>query len=115
MVSAPSVDLFEQQPESYRNAVLPPNVRARVAVEAAHPQSWHKYVGLDGATVCMNSYGASAPAKILFEKFGLYGSEYRGSGEEGAEEVELCSREELRAARGRAVLGCFILIPPYPI
>jgi len=71
VVSAPSTELFDAQPESYRNEVLPPAVRARVAVEAAHPQSWHKYVGLDGATVAMNSYGASAPYKTLFEKFGF--------------------------------------------
>ena len=71
VVSAPSLELFDKQPESYRNTVLPPDVRARVAIEAAHPQSWFKYVGMDGATVCMNSYGASAPAKTLFEKFGF--------------------------------------------
>ncbi|MCW8130928.1 MAG: transketolase [Planctomycetota bacterium] len=71
VVSAPSTDLFDAQTESYRNEVLPPGVRARVAVEAAHPQSWHKYVGLDGAVVGMNRYGASAPYKTLYEKFGF--------------------------------------------
>ncbi|MBI3831048.1 MAG: transketolase [Planctomycetes bacterium] len=71
VISAPSVELFEKQSESYRNEVLPAEVRARVAVEAAHPQSWHKYVGLDGAVVGMERYGASAPYKILYEKFGF--------------------------------------------
>jgi len=71
VVSAPSFELFDAQPQSYRDEVLPPQVRARVAIEAAHPMSWNKYVGLDGGYVCMNGYGASAPAKVLYEKFGF--------------------------------------------
>lgn len=71
VVAAPSLELFDQQSQSYRDEVLPPTVRARVAVEAAHPMCWFKYVGLDGAVVGMNTYGASAPAKVLFEKFGF--------------------------------------------
>ena len=64
VVSMPCWELFDAQPAEYRDAVLPPDVRARVAVEAAHPVCWHKYVGLDGALVCMNSFGASAPCKV---------------------------------------------------
>jgi transketolase len=71
VVAMPSMELFEAQPKEYRDQVLPLDVRARVAVEAAHPVCWHKYVGLDGALVCMNSYGASAPYKLLYEKFGI--------------------------------------------
>lgn len=71
VVSAPSLDLFEQQSEEYRNSVLPKNIRARVAVEAGGGFGWERYVGLDGATVTMNGFGASAPAGILQKKFGF--------------------------------------------
>jgi transketolase len=71
VVAMPSMELFESQPKEYRDAVLPPEVKARVAVEAGHPMCWHKYVGPEGALVCMNSYGGSAPYKALFEKFGF--------------------------------------------
>lgn len=71
VVSMPSLDLFEQQSDSYKESVLPKQVRARVAVEAAADFGWGKYVGLDGQTVTMKSFGASAPAKVLFEKFGF--------------------------------------------
>jgi len=71
VVSMPSMDVFEQQPEEYKEKVLPKNVRARVAVEALSYFGWDRYVGLDGTTVTMNSFGASAPAGILFEKFGF--------------------------------------------
>lgn len=71
VVSMPCMDLFEQQDEAYKDAVLPKDVRARVAVEAASDFGWGKYVGLDGATVTMSGFGASAPAKLLFEKFGF--------------------------------------------
>lgn len=71
VVSAPSLDLFEQQSEEYRNSVLPKNIRARVAVEAGGGFGWERYVGLDGATVTMNGFGASAPTGILQKKFGF--------------------------------------------
>lgn len=71
VVSMPCVDLFEQQPAEYKESVLPKNVRARVAVEAASDFGWQKYVGLDGATVTMKGFGASAPAATLFKKFGF--------------------------------------------
>lgn len=71
VVSAPSLDLFEQQSEEYRNSVLPKNIRARVAVEAGGGFGWGRYVGLDGATVTMKGFGASAPAGVLQKKFGF--------------------------------------------
>jgi transketolase len=71
VVSMPSLDVFEAQSAEYRESVLPKNVRARVAVEAAADFGWGKYVGLDGAYVTMEGFGASAPAKTLFNKFGF--------------------------------------------
>ncbi len=70
-VSVPSMELFEHQSQSYRDEVLPPSVRKRLAVEAAVPQSWYRYVGLDGDVIGLNHYGASAPARVLFEQFGF--------------------------------------------
>ncbi len=71
VVSMPCLELFEQQDEAYKEQVFPKAVRARVAVEAASDFGWGKYVGLDGATVSMKSFGASAPAGTLFKKFGF--------------------------------------------
>lgn len=71
VVSMPSMDLYEAQPEQYKESIMPKNVRARVAVEAAGDFGWGKYVGLDGTTVTMKGYGASAPASVLFKKFGF--------------------------------------------
>ncbi len=64
-------EIFEQQTPAYKNSVLPIKVEKRLAVEAAASQSWHKYVGLKGDVIGMDRFGASAPAKILFEKFGF--------------------------------------------
>jgi transketolase len=71
VVSMPSWELFEAQPLGYRDAVLSPGVTARVAVEAGSPLGWYKYVGLGGDVVGMTRFGASAPAKVLFEQFGF--------------------------------------------
>ena len=71
VVSMPSTDVFDRQSEEYKESVLPKAVRARVAVEAAMSTTWFKYVGLDGATVCLDHYGASAPAGLLFKKYGF--------------------------------------------
>ncbi|HEU0192053.1 MAG TPA: transketolase [Mycobacterium sp.] len=71
VVSMPCLELFEQQPQSYRDEVLPPAVRARVAVEQASTHGWHRYVGLDGAVIGMETFGASAPLKELLTKFGF--------------------------------------------
>ena len=71
VVSMPSWELFDRQPAEYRESVLPSAVRARVAVEAAIKLGWEHYVGLDGAVVGMNGFGASAPASVLYQKFGI--------------------------------------------
>ena len=71
VVSMPCMELFEEQSAEYRETVLPRAVRKRVAIEALSDFGWGKYVGLDGAYVCMKSFGASAPAAKLFEKFGF--------------------------------------------
>jgi len=71
VVSMPSWELFDRQPAEYRESVLPTEVRARVAVEAALKLGWERYVGLDGAVVGMDGFGASAPANVLYEKFGI--------------------------------------------
>jgi transketolase len=71
VVSIPSWELFERQTLAYRNQVLPPEITARLAVEAASPQGWHRYVGEQGTIVGLDHFGASAPDKVLFEKFGL--------------------------------------------
>ena len=71
VVSMPCQELFDAQSAEYKESILPHDVRARVAVEAAADFGWGKYVGLDGATVTMKGFGASAPAAKLFEKFGF--------------------------------------------
>jgi len=71
VVSMPSWDLFDAQPKEYRDQVLPPSVRARLAIEAGVAQGWHKYVGDSGDVVCLDHFGASAPGKVAFEKFGF--------------------------------------------
>ena len=69
VVSMPSFEIFEKQSDEYKESVLPKNIRVRLAVEAASDFGWHKYIGLDGDIICMNHFGASAPANVLFEKF----------------------------------------------
>jgi transketolase len=71
VVSMPSWEHFEKQPQAYREEILPGHIRARVAVEAGGVLGWERYVGLDGATVGMTGYGASAPDTVLYEKFGI--------------------------------------------
>jgi len=71
VVSMPCMDIFEKQPLEYKEKVLPKSVRARVAVEALSEFGWGKYVGLDGKTVCLDRFGASAPADVLFKEFGF--------------------------------------------
>jgi transketolase len=72
-VSMPCLDRFAEQDQAYRDSVLPPSVRARVAVEAASPMGWHRWVGDEGDVVAMEGFGASAPAKALYEHFGFSG------------------------------------------
>jgi transketolase len=71
MVSFPSWDLFAAQDQAYRDAVLPPQVRARLAVEAGVAQGWEKFTGMDGAVLGLDRFGASAPVKVVFEKLGF--------------------------------------------
>ncbi|HLI17089.1 MAG TPA: transketolase, partial [Rhodanobacteraceae bacterium] len=70
-VSMPSWELFEQQDQSYRDSVLPPNVHARLAVEAGCRQGWERWVGDHGSGVGVNKFGASAPGKTVMEKYGF--------------------------------------------
>src|SRR5690606_9713097 len=71
VVSMPSTDVFERQDMAYRMQVLPLDVTARIAIEAAHEDFWYKYVGIDGRVVGMRTFGESAPAGELFKEFGF--------------------------------------------
>ncbi len=71
VVNMPSWELFEAQPADYRKAVLPPDISARLAVEAAAPLGWERYTGIHGHIMGMDRFGASAPGKAVFEKFGF--------------------------------------------
>ena len=71
VISMPSFELFDAQSDEYKESVMPKAVRKRVAVEAAASFGWHKYVGLDGETVTLDHFGASAPAKLLFKEYGF--------------------------------------------
>ncbi|ANH90970.1 MULTISPECIES: transketolase [unclassified Streptomyces] len=88
VVSMPCVEWFEEQDQGYRESVLPPAVRARVAVEAGVALSWYKYVGDAGRIVSLEHFGASADAKVLFREFGFT-----------AENVVAKARESLAAAQ----------------
>ncbi|MFF9348477.1 transketolase [Streptomyces sp. NPDC014734] len=87
VVSMPSVEWFEEQDQAYRDSVLPPSVKARVAVEAGIGLTWHRYVGDAGRIVSLEHFGASADAKVLFREFGFTG-----------EHVAEAARESLAAA-----------------
>ncbi len=89
VVSMPSVEWFEEQPREYRDRVLPPSVKARVAVEAGIGLTWYRFVGDAGRIVSLEHFGASADAKILFAEFGFT-----------AENVAAAAMESLAAARG---------------
>ena len=71
VVSMPCAERFTQQPAEYRDTVLPPNIRARVAIECGHSDYWYKYVGIDGAVVGLDRFGESAPASELMVLFGF--------------------------------------------
>lgn len=87
VVSMPSVEWFEEQDQAYKDSVLPPSVKARVAVEAGIGLTWHRYVGDAGRIVSLEHFGASADAKVLFREFGFTG-----------EHVAAAARESLAAA-----------------
>jgi transketolase len=84
----PSVEWFEEQDQGYRDSVLPPSVKARVAVEAGIGLTWHKYVGDAGRIVSLEHFGASADGKVLFREFGFT-----------AENVAAVAQESLAAAQ----------------
>ncbi|MCX4557071.1 transketolase [Streptomyces sp. 2-1] len=88
VVSMPSVEWFEEQDQGYRDSVLPPSVKARVAVEAGIGLTWHKYVGDAGRIVSLEHFGASADGKVLFQEFGFT-----------AENVANVARESIAAAQ----------------
>ncbi|TXH15326.1 MAG: transketolase, partial [Gammaproteobacteria bacterium] len=71
VVSMPSTDVFDRQDAAYREAVLPKTVRKRVAIEAGVSDFWRKYVGLDGAVIGIDTFGASAPIEALMPHFGF--------------------------------------------
>ncbi len=71
LVSFPSWELFEDQDEAYRNEVLPPDIKPRLAVEAGISQGWHRWTGDGGRILALDRFGASAPGKIVFENLGL--------------------------------------------
>ena len=71
VVSMPSWEIFDEQPEEYRNSVIPPHITARVSIEAGTTMGWSKYVGQFGKSIGLDHFGGSAPAGTLFEKFGL--------------------------------------------
>ncbi|MFD5480050.1 transketolase [Streptomyces hawaiiensis] len=89
VVSMPSVEWFEEQPRAYRDSVLPPSVKARVAVEAGIGLTWHRFVGDAGRIVSLEHFGASADAETLFAEYGFT-----------PENVVAAARESLSAARG---------------
>lgn len=67
----PSWDIFEQQTQQYRDSVLPPNVKARIAIEQGSTLGWDRYIGQGGRVIGMHTFGASAPLKELQKKFGF--------------------------------------------
>jgi transketolase len=91
VVSMPSWDLFEHQPREYRQTVLPPRVKARVAVEQGSTLGWERYVGESGRVIGMKTFGASAPLKELQRKFGFE-----------PEQVMAAAMEQLRGERARS-------------
>ena len=71
VVSMPCWEIFQAQPEAYRQEVLPPAVKARVSIEAGVTFGWERYVGAGGASIGLDHFGASAPGPVVMEKFGF--------------------------------------------
>jgi transketolase len=71
VVSLPSWELFEEQSQDYRESVIPPELEARVTVEAGATLGWERYAGLRGATIGLDRFGASAPGKVALENLGF--------------------------------------------
>lgn len=94
VVSLPSLDLFEAQPAAYRDSVIPPEVRARVVVEAGVSFGWHRFAGAYGEMVTLDRFGASAPGEIVQEKLGFT-----------VDNVVAAARKTLTQVRGAAKLS----------
>ncbi len=90
VVSLPSWEIFERQDEAYRRSVIPPEVKARVAVEQASSLGWERYVGSEGAIIGMETFGTSAPLKDVLTKFGFT-----------PDRVVAVARQQLERADGR--------------
>ena len=88
VVSVPCLDWFEAQDREYRDAVLPPSVRARVSVEAGLALPWYRWIGDAGRAVSIEHFGASAPGELLFKEYGI-----------DAEHVTAAAKESIEAAR----------------
>ena len=71
VISMPNWYAFEQQSSEYKESILPSDVTKRIAIEMASPLGWHKYVGLEGKVIGINSFGASAPGDLVVEKYGF--------------------------------------------
>jgi transketolase len=71
VVSMPSWELFEAQSQEYRESVIPPSIRARIAVEAGSSQGWQRFVGDRGDVIGVNRFGASAPGEVLMREYGI--------------------------------------------
>jgi transketolase len=71
VVNMASFRLFEEQPQSYKNRVIPPQVKKRLAIEAGASLCWYKYVGVQGDVIGVDRFGASAPYRVIFEKYGF--------------------------------------------
>jgi transketolase len=71
VVSMPSWELFADQPEEYQRSVLPPDVTARVSIEAGVPSGWERFVGMEGERIGVDRFGASAPGEVMMEKYGF--------------------------------------------
>jgi transketolase len=71
VISMPSWELFQEQSEEYQNFILPPSVKARVAIEAAVPMGWERWVGGQGTVIGLERFGASAPYKTIYEHLGF--------------------------------------------
>jgi transketolase len=92
VVSMPCWEIFEKQDASYRDQVLPPSVRVRTAIEMGTDFGWGRWVGLEGTTVCMHTFGASAPFKVVAKHFGF----------EAAKVVEAVKASMALVAKGAA-------------
>ena len=99
----PSWELFEAQPQAYRDAVLPPEVTARVAVEAGVPMGWDRYVGPEGEIVALDRFGASAPYQVLAEEFGFTAEDVAARAKPAWNRI---TEQIRRAAAEPALLSC---------